>query len=215
MIELKLFVFNDFQENSFIISDETGECILIDPGCNSQTEFLIIQDFISANNLNPVKIVNTHCHIDHILGISYLKKHYNISFWAHHDEQMLLDTSSEYSMLLGINYKADITIDHYLIDKSYVEFGNSKLEIIHTPGHSKGSVCFYSSEKSIVISGDTLFSGSIGRTDLPGGDFNTLITSIKNRLLTLPENTVVYPGHGPATIIKQETDTNPFLVNFY
>ncbi len=212
-MELKVFVFNDFQENTIVIFDNSKECIIIDPGCNSDAEFEELKNFIHEKDLKPVKIVNTHCHVDHIFGVDTIKNFYKIPFYAHQDEEMLLKNASGYTYLLGIQFQSEITIDHYLEDNGTLNFGNSELKIIHTPGHSKGGLCFYSEEASVLISGDTLFSGSIGRTDLPGGNYNTLIDSIKHKLLTLPGDTIVYPGHGPLTVIKQESVTNPFLLN--
>jgi hydroxyacylglutathione hydrolase len=212
-MEIKSFVFNDFQENTILIFDESKECIIIDPGCNNDHEYELITNFISDKQLKPVKIINTHCHVDHILGVNFMKQLYNVPFYAHQDEELLIQNISDFSLLLGLDFHQEVKIDAYIKEDDIIEFGNSKVNILHTPGHSMGSVCFYSAEKSVLISGDTLFSGSIGRTDLPGGNYNTLMLSIKNKILNLPDDTVVYPGHGPLTIIKQETATNPFLLN--
>lgn len=211
MISIKKFVFNDFQENTFLISDETKECLIIDPGCASEYERNELKDYINKNELKPVKLINTHCHIDHIIGNSFISKNFNIPTAAHKDDQKQLEEAVEYGQMFGFNVESPPGIDEYLEDQSIVKFGNSQFKVIHVPGHSKGSIALYSAKQKLLVVGDVLFNGSIGRADLPGGDYDSLINSIQKKILTLPGNVTVYPGHGPSTTISYETDTNPFL----
>lgn len=211
MIEIEKFIFNDFQVNTFILSDDTRECLIIDPGCFTVEEKNRLLEYCSNNKLKPVKIINTHCHIDHILGSAFIFKNYNIPTAAHKDEQFLLNGVVEYGQMFGFIVERPPDINEYITDNSIVKFGQSELKIMHVPGHSKGSIALYSPDQKFIISGDVLFYGSIGRTDLPGGDYNTLINSINSKILTLPADVVVYPGHGPSTTVKTETESNPFL----
>ena len=211
MIKIKTFVFNDFQENTNILSDESNKCILLDPGCFFEQEIKELENFLNANNLIPEMIVNTHCHVDHILGNSYLVNKYNLPVYAHEADEKLITTAKEYAKLFGLNISSPPAITSYLNEGDTLSFGNSKLEVMHVPGHSPGSLAFYHPGQKFIIAGDVLFYGSIGRTDLPGGNYDTLINSIKQKMLILPGDVVVYPGHGPVTSIQQEHDTNPFL----
>ncbi|MBN2348876.1 MAG: MBL fold metallo-hydrolase [Bacteroidales bacterium] len=211
MIQLKVFVFNDFQENSFVLWDHSKSCIIIDPGCSNNAEYKLLESFISENGLKPEMLINTHCHIDHILGNKWAVEKYNIQSYAHNGDLPVFDQAEEYARMFGLTFEPPPVIQNFLEDNQSLHFGNSELKIIHVPGHSQGSIALYAEAEKFIIVGDVLFRGSIGRTDLPGGNYNTIIQSIKTRLLTLPGNTVVYPGHGPVTTIKNEHDTNPFL----
>jgi hydroxyacylglutathione hydrolase len=211
MISIKVFVFNAFQENTFVLYDETGEAIIIDAGCQSTIEINNLTDFIKKQNLKPVELLSTHGHIDHILGNLFLKNNYNIAYRAHEGDRFLIENAVEQASLFGLKIEKPPLPDQYLSDNEQIQFGNSILDVIYLPGHSPGGVGFYCKEQKFIVVGDVLFSGSIGRTDLPGGDYNQLINSIQSKLLILPENTVVYPGHGPHTNIGEEKRTNPFL----
>ena len=211
MISIKKFIFNDFQVNTFILSDETKECLIIDPGCFSREEKDELLDYCYNNKLKPVKIVNTHCHVDHILGNAFIFNNFNIPAAAHKDEQHLLNGVVEHGQVFGFKVENPPGIDEYLEDNSIVKFGKSQLNVLHVPGHSRGSIALYSPDQKFIIAGDVLFYGSIGRTDLPGGDYDTLINSIKTKILTLPGDVIVYAGHGPSTTVKAEINTNPFL----
>jgi hydroxyacylglutathione hydrolase len=211
MIEIKIFVYNAFQENTFILYDETGEALLIDAGCNSQAEVNNFTDFIKDNNLIPVELLSTHGHIDHILGNRFLKMKFKIPYRAHLDDLFLIENAVEHGTIFGLEIEKPPLPDQYLSDNELIHFGNSTLEVIHLPGHSPGGVGLYCKQQNFIVVGDVLFKGSIGRTDLPGGDYNQLIDRIKSRLLVLPENTIVYPGHGPYTTIGAEKQSNPFL----
>ena len=211
-MKLKSFIFNQFYENTFIVSDSTNDCIIVDPGCYSNDEKNILKKYIDNNNLNPVKLINTHCHIDHILGNKFAAKTWGLNLETHQNDIELLENSSEIARLYGfIDYEKSPSTTQFLNEGDIVEFGNSKLKILYTPGHAPGHISLYSKKEKFIISGDVLFNNSIGRTDLPGGDFNVLIESIKTKILCLDDDTVVYCGHGPATTVGYERVNNPFL----
>lgn len=211
MIKVNKFVVNPLGENSFIVSDETSECVFIDPGFYYEEEHQEIKDFIAENQLNPVKIVNTHCHFDHIWGVEFVRNEYKIPFLAHAEDNFWVERATQQAEMFGFEMNSVAPADSFLVENEYIEFGNSRLKIIHVPGHSPGHVVFYSENDKILVAGDVLFYGSIGRTDLPGGDYQTLISNIKNKLFDLPNETKVYCGHGPETSLGFEKRTNPFL----
>ena len=211
-MKIHQITFNTFQENTFILWDNTGDCIIIDPGCYEKNEELELVDFINKNNLNPVKLINTHCHIDHILGNKFVSEKWNLELYINKIDLPLLEGSGDIARMYGFeNYKGSPYPKHYLEEGDILEFGESKLEILFTPGHAPGHICLFNTEENFIISGDVLFNGSVGRTDLPGGDFDTLIESIKTKLMTLQDETIVYCGHGPSTSIGRERLSNPFL----
>jgi len=211
MIHLKIFEFNSFQENTYVLSDETKQCVIIDPGCNNTKEKKELTDFIEKEQIIPKAIIITHGHVDHLLGCKFIHDKYKVPFYAHKDDIMLIERAQELGSYFGVEVESPPTPDFFLTDSQKFTFGNSELLISHVPGHSPGSIAIYNFEGNFVITGDVLFRGSIGRTDLPGGDFDTLIESIKSKLLILPKEVIVYPGHGPRTSIGYEIDTNPFL----
>lgn len=211
MIKVEKFVVNPLGENSMVISDETGECIFIDPGFFYKEEQDELRAYVAENNLTPVKIVNTHCHFDHIMGVEFLRKEYRVPFLAHKEDAFWVSRVQDQGQMYGFDIKPVQPIDQYLRETETIKFGNSELKVIHVPGHTPGHVVFYHEESEVLIAGDVLFYGSIGRTDLPGGNHNDLIANIKNKLFVLPENTKVYCGHGPETSIGYEKSTNPFL----
>jgi len=203
---------NPWQVNTYILSDETGECVIIDPGCFSEEEQKQLTDFITENNLKPVRLLHTHLHLDHVFGTRFVHEKYDLKPEAHHDDEFLIGITKDYASQFGVTMDENPPeLGNYLNEGDEVNFGNSSLKIIHIPGHSPGGITFYKKNENILIAGDVLFRDSIGRTDLPGGDYDTLINSIKTKLLTLPGETVVYPGHGPATSIEYEKTSNPFL----
>ncbi len=211
-MEIHQITFNTFQENTFILWDNTTDCIIIDPGCYERNEELELVDFINKNNLNPVKLINTHCHIDHILGNKFVSEKWDLELYMNKIDLPLLEGSGDIARMYGFeNYKGSPYPKHYLEEGDILEFGESKLEILFTPGHAPGHICLFNKEEGFIVSGDVLFNGSIGRTDLPGGDFDTLIESIKTKLMTLQDETIVYCGHGPSTSIGRERLSNPFL----
>ncbi len=211
-MNIKIFTFNQFFENTFIISDSTNECIIIDPGCYDKNEKQILQDYILANNLVPTRLINTHCHIDHILGNNFVSKTWDLELEIHHKDIDLLKNSKNIADLYGfVNYENSPITNKFLVEGDIIEFGKSKLEVLFTPGHAPGHISLYSKKENFIISGDVLFNNSIGRTDLPGGNYSTLIDTIKSKILCLDDSTVVYCGHGPSTTVGKERINNPFL----
>jgi hydroxyacylglutathione hydrolase len=211
MIQIQSFTFNPFAENTYILYDETGEAIVIDPGCYEKRERDTLDDFIAGHALKPVKIVNTHAHIDHVLGVAAVKRKYGIPFYLHKLEEPLLHAVKSYASNYGFAQFDEPEIEFTLKEGDEVSFGNSSLKIIFVPGHAPGHVAFVSEDQHFVIAGDVLFRQSIGRTDLPGGNFETLIHSIRTQLFTLPDDYAVYAGHMEPTTIGYEKKNNPFF----
>ncbi len=211
MIEIKSFTFNAFSENTYVLYDESKECVVIDPGCSHEAEELELTQFISDNHLKPIRLLNTHCHIDHILGNKFVADTYGLSLEANENEEDNVKRADTYAAMFGLGSLDTISISKFLKEGDTIGFGHSKLEVLFTPGHSPGHVIFYDPIQKIMIGGDVLFRESIGRTDLPGGSYHTLIQSIQNKLFTLDDDIVVYPGHGPETTIGYEKQYNPFL----
>ncbi|PCJ27371.1 MAG: MBL fold hydrolase [Flavobacteriales bacterium] len=211
MINIHYFTFNGFQENTYILFDETKDCVIIDPGCYSNEEEQELVSFISENGLTPVKLLNTHCHIDHVLGNNFIASKYSIDLEMHKNDLSTLHATLEYGHTFGFNMDKSPEPTTFLEEGDTVKFGNSELDILFTPGHSAGHIVFVNHKQKFVINGDVLFQGSIGRTDLPGGDYDTLIESIKTKLLTLDDDYEVYTGHGSKTTIGFERNNNPFL----
>ncbi|MFD1630098.1 MBL fold metallo-hydrolase [Pseudopedobacter beijingensis] len=210
-MQLKQFVNNPYSENTYILSDETGECVIIDPGMYDAKEQNQLVSYIKDNNLKPVLLLNTHCHIDHVLGNKFIYDQFGLKPRFHKGELPLLQAVPSYAPQQGFHYELSPEPEVFLEENGKINFGNSQLDIIFAPGHSPAHVCFYNKEANMLIGGDVLFYGSIGRTDLPGGNFETLINSIKNNLFVLPDQTEVFPGHGPSTTIEHEKRYNPFL----
>ncbi|MBN1143108.1 MAG: MBL fold metallo-hydrolase [Bacteroidales bacterium] len=211
MISIKTFVFNEIAANCLVLYDETRECAVVDPGCNCEPEREKLKKFIESNSLKPAFILNTHGHFDHVFGNAWFKDLFQCQVIMHSDDLELIQHADKYAGLFGFEIDMPPVPDRLVAHGDRVHFGSSQLEIIHVPGHSPGSVCLYSREDRFVISGDVLFSGSIGRSDLPGGNHFLLVEGIREKLMTLPRDTVVWPGHGPHTTIGHEYDTNPFL----
>lgn len=211
MIQVKVFVFNPFQENTYLLYDETGECIIIDPGCATLEEELKLNGFINAQNLVPVALINTHTHIDHILGNNFIGNTYRLKPLIHPAGEIFLQHAPEHGKLFGFNVPEMIRPEKYVKEGDHINFGNSVLEVLYTPGHVDGSICLVSHSDRFVITGDVLFNGSIGRTDLPTGNFEILEESITTKLYALPDDYTVYPGHGPATTIGDEKSGNLFV----
>lgn len=211
MIIVDYFAFNGFQENTYILHDETKECVIIDPGCYSNTEQQELVNFIESKGLKPVKLLNTHCHIDHILGNNFVAKTYNLGLEIHEKDLATLHATTEYGHLYGFTVDKSPEPSNFLKEGDVVKFGNSQLDVLFVPGHAPGHIVFVCHEQKFVINGDVLFYGSIGRTDLPGGDHQTLINSIKTKMFVLGDDYKVYTGHGPATSIGFEKMNNPFL----
>lgn len=211
MLNVHVFSFNGFQENTCILYDETNKCVIIDPGCYSVSEQNELTNFIDKKNLTPVKLLNTHCHIDHMLGNSFVAKKYNLGLEIHRADLPTLLATTEYGHLYGFTVDPSPYPSNFIDETSIISFGNTELEVRFTPGHAPGHVVFINHLHKFIINGDVLFLNSIGRTDLPGGDFNTLINSISTQLFTLPDDYTVYTGHGPNTTIGNEKKYNPFV----
>ena len=211
MITIKRLEFNPFRENTYVVSDDTGQCLVIDPGCQEAEEREVLLDHFNENGLTPVKIVNTHCHIDHILGVAFLHDQFKLPFLIHPEEKPLLTASVTQGEFFGLEVQTPPEPTGYLNEGDQVAFGNSLFEVIHIPGHSPGGIVLLNMEQQCLFSGDVLFQGSIGRTDLPGGDFDSLVNNIRQKLLILDQGIRVYPGHGPDTTIGMEKQSNPFF----
>lgn len=207
-----IFTFNPFQENTYVVFDETKECAIIDPGCYEAHERIELAKFIQENNLNPVRLLNTHCHIDHVFGNAFISNTYGLDLEIHSGELPVLEAVPQISKYYGVPMGEPSPVPGRFIEEGeIISFGNIKMEAILTPGHSPASLSFFIREDGLLIAGDVLFKESIGRTDLPGGDYDTLIASIKEKLLPLGDEIKVFPGHGPSTTIGYERRNNPFL----
>ncbi|HEY9561664.1 MAG TPA: MBL fold metallo-hydrolase [Anseongella sp.] len=211
MINIQQFEFNPLVENTYILYDETGECVVIDPGCHNREEQDRLAGFVREKKLKPVLLINTHCHIDHVLGNKFVSDMYGLLPRFHREEEAILHAMVPYAASMGLPYNASPPAEVFLKEDEPVRFGNASLDSLFTPGHSPGSLSFFSPEDRFVIAGDVLFQRSIGRSDFPGGDFDTLIRSIETQLFPLGDDVKVFPGHGPATTIGFERENNPFL----
>jgi hydroxyacylglutathione hydrolase len=210
MLKIHSFVFNPFQENTYVLYDDTNQCVIIDPGCFEEDEKGELSDFIENNQLQVKFLLNTHCHVDHVLGNYFVKEKYKVPFLIHKNDEQVLRAVKVYASNYGFHHYQETTPDHYFEEGEVINFGNQSLKVLYVPGHSPGHVAFYEEHNKTIIGGDVLFYNSIGRTDLPGGNFDTLINSIHQKLFTLPDDITVYPGHGPETTIGYEKRTNPF-----
>lgn len=211
MLTVKVFTFNPVQENSYLLYNEERDCIVIDPGCYFPEEAAELVDFVQKEGLRPRLLLNTHGHFDHVFGNKVVFDTWGLEPHIHPLEQPVLERAGEAAMRWQLpfeNYKGHV---HFLEEGDVVSLGTDSLSVLFVPGHSPGSIAFYSSSQQFVIGGDVLFRGSIGRTDLPGGDLATLTRSIREKMYRLPADTVVYPGHGPATRIFTEMKSNPFV----
>ena len=211
MISIKTFVFNAFSVNSFVLYDETRDCVIIDPGCYTDEEKQKLALFIDEHQLKPVALINTHFHIDHILGNHFVCERYGLKPTGHVEGSIFWKTAKEFGSVFGVSIDEVVKTEIFVEDGDLIAFGNSHLGVRYTPGHADGSICLVNDPQKFVISGDVLFYGSIGRTDLPTGDFDTLIESLKKRLLVLGDDYIVHPGHGPTTTIGFERLNNPFI----
>lgn len=210
-MQVAQFTFNDFAENTYVLYDETNQCAIVDPGCHKASEQQELTAFIASHHLKPVLLLNTHCHIDHVLGNAFVAQKYDLALHLHQQELITYNDTGRWAQLFGLVVENIPEKQVFIDEGSALSFGNTKLEILFTPGHSIASLSFYEPVSQQLISGDVLFYQSIGRSDLPHGNFNTLIASIRNKLFTLPPETIVYSGHGPKTSIGFEQFNNPFL----
>ncbi len=210
-MEIFRFVFSPIDVNTYILANDSGSCAIIDCGCYDDSEFRELDDFLITKKLNPVLLLNTHCHLDHIFGNKFLLKKYKLKPYCCELDEVNRTDSVRHAMMFGLKMDVPPEPAGFITDNQVISFGETDLVALHVPGHSPGSMAFYCEKSSLVFTGDALFSGSIGRSDLTGGNHETLIASIKNRLFVLPPTTIVYPGHGSSTTIEKEIKTNPFF----
>jgi hydroxyacylglutathione hydrolase len=211
MFQIKAFTFSPVQENTYLLYNQYNECIIIDPGCYYDNEKDALKSFINLNKLQPRILLNTHCHLDHVFGNKFVAEEYKLVLQTHALEKQVLEMAPASGLMFNLpfdNYQGEVT---YLAEGDTVSLRDDELKVIHAPGHSPGSICFYCEKQGFLIGGDVLFQNSIGRTDLPFGSHEDLIKNIKEKLFTLPENVKVYPGHGDPTTIGEEIKGNPYL----
>lgn len=211
MIKIKVFVFNPFQENTYVLYDDSNEGILIDPGCYEKFERDALSEWIENNSIQIKAVYNTHCHIDHVLGNSYCKDKFNVPLIIPEGEKQVYYAVKSYSSSYGMGGYNEAEVDEFIDEDHIIKFGSSELKSMFVPGHAPGHLIFYNEEQNVCIAGDVLFQRSIGRTDLPGGDHETLISNIRNKMFKFSDEMIVYPGHGPSTSIGEEKKFNPFV----
>ncbi|MCX6254089.1 MAG: MBL fold metallo-hydrolase [Bacteroidia bacterium] len=204
-------VFSPIEANTYLLVDKSGDCAIIDCACYDKDEYERLEGFIKEKKINPVLLLNTHCHLDHIFGNKFILEKYALKPFSSEFEEMNRKNSVQHAMLFGLTMENPPEPADFITDNQVMAFGTTELVALYVPGHTSGSMAFYSEKNGCVFSGDALFAGSIGRTDLPGGDYDTLINSIKSKLFVLPPSTVVYPGHGNETTIEREMKSNPYL----
>lgn len=211
MLSVKTFIFNSLQVNTYVVYDETKACAIFDAANSSNTEDAMLADFISENNLKPTMLLNTHTHIDHILGNQFVAENYGLDLSAHQDGLDLLKLAASHAEIFGFRLNRVVNPKILLSENQILKIGNSTLKVICVPGHADGSLCYYCEDSDFVMTGDVLFDHSIGRTDLQGGSFEMLKNNILSKLYTLPDHTIVYPGHGTPTKIGIEKRGNPYV----
>jgi len=210
-MNIKTFVFNPFYENTYVVSSKDNNCLIFDPGCYENYERKELMDYIEMEGLTVVAIINTHCHIDHVLGNDYLRDKYNVPLKIPIREQEIFAAIPAYAPQWGINAYRHAEVDEFLSEATALTLDEIELKLIEVPGHSPGHLMFYEVSEKVLIGGDVLFRESIGRSDLPGGNHADLIQNIQEKVYTLPEEVIVYPGHGPTTTIGHEKKHNPFV----
>jgi glyoxylase-like metal-dependent hydrolase (beta-lactamase superfamily II) len=211
-MHIQKFIFNDFQENTLVISDSLKNCVIVDPGCYYPYEKTELLNYLEQNSLKPLALLNTHCHIDHILGNKFISDTFQVPFYMHREDLQTLNAVPNYAPMYGfVGFEPSPQPSHLVEEGEVLHFGELSFEVIFGPGHAPGHVAYYAKEEGILINGDILFRGSFGRYDLPNGDFNTLKKTITEKLFKLPADTLVYCGHGPETTIGIEQKTNPIL----
>ncbi|MCH7400643.1 MBL fold metallo-hydrolase [Belliella kenyensis] len=211
MLQLRSFTFNPFMENTYVLFDETKEAVIFDPGCYEKAEQETLLNFIKKEGLTLKYLLNTHCHIDHVLGNAFIKRNFNVPLLIHQNEIPVLKSVIAYASNYGFPAYEVSEPDAFIDENMTIDFGNTQLDVRLVPGHAPGHLVFYHESSKICIAGDTLFQGSIGRTDLPGGNHDDLIKYIKSELFSLPDDMIVYPGHGEETSIGFEKEHNPFV----
>lgn len=210
MVSIETFTFNAFEENTYVVFDEGGEAAIIDPGCSNRAEENELVSFIRDRQLSVRFLLNTHCHVDHVLGNSFVKNTFQVPLLIHAFDEPVLRSVKIYAPMYGFHSYHEVLPDGYLKEGDELTIGRHSWRVMFLPGHAPGHVGFYQSESGLLVAGDVLFQGSVGRTDLPGGSFDVLMESIQTRVFALPDSVVVYPGHGPATTVGEEKVSNPF-----
>jgi hydroxyacylglutathione hydrolase len=211
-MNIKPFIVNPFRENTFVVSTETGEAMVIDAGCYSPAEEKALADYLTENGLTVKILINTHLHIDHVLGLTFLHQLTGLKTLAHQGDVFWLNQLEAQARMFNMPLRYEYgPVGQFIKENDLIELGAEQFKVLEVPGHSPGSVALYNKKQACIFVGDVLFAGSIGRTDFTGGDYNTLIGGIQQKLLVLPKDTVVYSGHGPSTTIGQEIETNPYL----
>ena len=211
MTKVHQLTYGPFGENTYLIVDQDNNALVIDPGMYYPEENARIFEYLNAQQIKPTRLILTHAHLDHVFGVNWFHTHHNLTPEAHIEEKVVYDSAQAVAMQYGLSMEPLVPLKVGLTEGEVIAFGGATFKILFAPGHSPGSVCFYNEKEKYIIGGDVLFQGSIGRTDLPGGDFDTLIRSIRTQLFTLPDDVIVYSGHGPLTTIGQEKISNPFL----
>ncbi len=211
MMQFEMFTVNPFYENTYVLFDETGEGIIIDPGMYTSSEETQVAEFIERHSIKLKAVVNTHAHLDHVMGVEWCRQRYNIPFFLHELDLVNMENLESKAMIFGVSMEPVAGPDQYITPGENVKFGNTELEVLFTPGHAPGHVVFVNHHQQMVIGGDVLFKGSVGRVDLPHCDPDALVQSIRTQLYTLPDTYQVYPGHGPSTTIGIEKQSNPFV----
>ena len=210
-MEIKRLVLNPLMENTYVVWDETKECIIVDAGNMTARDDAQLVDFITSNGLKPVMAVNTHGHFDHVAGVAHLKETFGVEFACSSKDKFLVDSAAQQSAMFGMQCSPAPAIDIDLDEVESISFGNTRLQVIKTPGHTPGHVSLFNSEQRVLFTGDTLFRESIGRTDLPGGDYSWIMTSILEQIVPLGDDVEIYPGHGDKSELGHETMYNPFI----
>ena len=211
MTKVYQHTYGPFAENTYVIADDDLNAIIIDPGMYHPEENAQFFEFINSHQLKPCRLLLTHAHLDHVFGVNWVNKTYGLTPEIHNDDQIVYESAEVVAKQYGLNMNQLVPSNISLVHNEVFKFGGSEFRIIHTPGHSPGSVCFRNDNEGYIISGDVLFQGSIGRTDLPGGDYNVLMRSIIEHIINLAGDTIIYSGHGPVTTVGQEKVSNPFL----
>lgn len=211
MAYVKIFQFNPLQENTYLLYNDDGECIIVDPGCYTDAERDRLANFIQTASLKPMMLVNTHCHLDHVFGNKFVHEAYGLELYIHEGEKQVLEMAPTSGLMWNLpfdNYSGPI---HFLDETSSLQLGKESIAILFTPGHSPASISLYAASSGFVVAGDVLFRESVGRSDLPGGNPDVLVNSILTKLYPLPDETVVYSGHGEPTTIGHEKRHNPYV----
>ena len=211
MLNINRFVFNDFQTNTYILDTGGSECLVIDCACQYDHEWDTLKKFLNEKGLRPMDSIHTHFHVDHMIGYHYLFEEYGIGYKVHPASRLFIDLAAEFASVFGIRLGKVYEPTAFLEEGDIIRLNDVAFKVIYTPGHADGSVCFYCQEENVIFTGDVLFRDSIGRSDLPTGNYDKLKDSILRKLFVLPPDTVVYPGHGPSTTLGYEMQNNPFV----